>query len=436
MLATKVFLIISSFLIFCLLLCLILKFLKLSGCKLPRKFDFLISKTEYSKCKTITWNELSRVFAFALLFRILIYLASAIAIRIFMDDATPLTLSGFLNQWQQWDAINYIKIAELGYAKHLVDGMPIYLVFFPLYSWIIRYVNLIFHNYQVTAMVISSICYCIGSCYLYALVKLDYGKNIAKRAVIFISIFPFAFHFGGIMTESIFFLTSVACFYYIKKHNWVAMLFWGILCSLSRMHGILLIVAAGIEMFQTYKPFAMIRKKRFKLLSNFIFTKLIILPFIGTGTAIYLMINYVVGGSPFQFAVYQKQNWYMESTFFTNTLTCIFEYVFNPLRIGMTRASIWIPELALFVICLITLIYAVRKHSTMYVAYLFVYLMLNYSLSWLISGPRYMSCAIPMFIIWAEYAEKHEWADRWITIISALFMGIYITGFLFQKQII
>ncbi|BBF42069.1 membrane spanning protein [Lachnospiraceae bacterium KM106-2] len=381
-------------------------------------------------------RDLYQVFFYAFLFRVLLLVASAIAVRIFMTDSESLTFSTFLDHIRQWDAKNYIGIAEKGYANHLENGKPIFLVFFPVYSWLMRGLSYIIPSYEVCGIIISIICYCFGCCYLYAMVAGDYSKGVAKKSVIYLSIFPFAFHFGGIMTESVFFLTSVASLYHIRKHQWLRMMIWGAVCALSRMHGLLLLIAAGVEMCEVYQPLRLLREEQGKEFLGFLRTKAIYLLGIPVGTLIYLYINYAITGNPFMFTKYQKEIWYQGSTWFTNTLTYVVENALTASPMGMVRASIWIPELTIFILALGTIVYGLKRHSNTYLSYLFVYLILNYSLTWVISGGRYMSVCIPMFIIWAEYADRHETADRVITIVSALFMGIYLTGFLFTRQII
>ena len=68
----------------------------------------------------------------------------------------------------------------------------------------------------------------------------------------------------------------------------------------------------------------------------------------------------------------------------------------------------------------------------MYVLYGFVYLVLNYSLSWLLSAGRYLSCGLPFFLFAAALTENR----RWLTILISAGMSIgfvlmlygYLTG--------
>ena len=50
--------------------------------------------------------------------------------------------------------------------------------------------------------------------------------------------------------------------------------------------------------------------------------------------------------------------------------------------------------------------YARKRFRSMYTLYAFAYLVLNYSLSWLLSAGRYLSCALPFFLFAAALTEK------------------------------
>lgn len=244
----------------------IIRVLKFAG--IPFK-EMKYTKWIWKETKTYQYHEVGKkeyikVFLIALAFRLIVYIVSAVALRIFMQDETSLDFSVLINKWLQWDGNNYTRIATVGYNGFLEDGQPIMLAFFPLYSWLIKFAMLLIKDVYLAALIVSSICYGIGCCYFYGLVCLDYGKEIGKKAVIYLSIFPFAFFFGSMMPESCFFALSAACFYYIKKHKWSLVALTGAMASISRMQGILLMLPAALEWIEYYKPFLLIREKNGK----------------------------------------------------------------------------------------------------------------------------------------------------------------------------
>ena len=157
---------------------------------------------------------------------------------------------------------------------------------------------------------------------------------------------------------------------------------------------------------------------------------------IPVGNIIYFFINYKVEGDFFRFSVYQKEHWYHTTTYFTNSLSEIYENLVADSTQNTMRFCIWLPEIILFVLSVALLIYALRCHPLKYTAYLFVYTMVNYSVTFLISGGRYMLCAFPMFIIMGEILDRHPKIYNFVVIFSSILCGIYMAGFLSWKQIL
>ena len=63
------------------------------------------------------------------------------------------------------------------------------------------------------------LCYSAGCVYLYRLAAWELGKGAARRTVLFLSLFPYAFFFGGVMTEGLFLLTTAAALWHIRRHR-------------------------------------------------------------------------------------------------------------------------------------------------------------------------------------------------------------------------
>jgi len=363
-----------------------------------------------------------------------VYIASAVYLYIFSDETTY-SFADFLSSWNRWDAPNYIDIADKGYAGCTEDGEHLFLVFFPLYPWLVRLLHIVIADWELVCLIISTLAYTAGACFFYALLSEEYGRRIAGKSLVLLSVYPFAFFFGGMMTESLFFCTMMAGFYCVKKHYWLAAGIVGILCSLCRVQGVLLFGVAGIEFFVWYKPFSMLKQKKGKELLKLLFTKGICLFLIPVGNLVYFYINYRVEGNPFQFSVYQEEHWYHSTTYFTNALKEIWGYAFAESTKNTMTASIWIPELILFALALILMFYGLRRHPLKYTAFLFVYTIINYSVTFLISGGRYMSCAFPLFMVLGEILDRHPKIYNVAVAVSSMLFAIYMAGFLSWKQI-
>lgn len=393
------------------------------------------------------------IFFTAIGFRVAMYLIAALIMAFKITDKT-LTLETFLSNWCRWDANHYMNIATNGYrgavefcdtcrqaalAKGLSpdvmkNGQHLFLVFFPLYPFLLGFFNLIFADIRIAGLVLSTLAYAGGCVNMYRLVKLDYSEEVAINSVILLSLFPFGFFLGGIMTESLFFFISATMFYYIRKHDWKKIILWGCLATMVRLQGVLLIIPAGLELLCIYKPWYMIRNKDYSKLKEFIRCGLsLCLMFAGTG--VYLFINWQVEGYPFSFMIYQKAHWGQGACLPTRTLSYLFNNAFSTDYNLQTRIALWIPQVILFVFSVGILIYGIKKLKTFQIGYAGAYVLLTYSATWLLSAGRYLSCCIPLFIVLAIAAERRKWLMPILISVFSILLTIYYAGYFNGMQI-
>ncbi len=415
----------------------LLSILYMGGVPLPAsvtgKFTFLDKSKKFEANETNSWKTYLEIFVSSFLFRVVLIFAAVVAICLFMQD-TALTFEGFLDKLVIWDGQWYMSIAKGGYDEYIQDGQPITLCFFPMYSILVRVVASVVGNLKVAGLLVSALCYSAGNCFLFAFVCKSYGKEIATKAVKYLAISPWGFFFGTLMSESLFFLMISMCLYFIHENKWWQFAIAGVFCSLTRMQGVLIIIPACIQWFETYKPVEKIRQKDWKAFWQSIYSKLIFLPIPVLGIVIYLIINWKVAGDPFAFLEYQKTNWTHSYQYIGQALKLDFD---NALlgELTLQRVSIWIPQMLFFLLALGLGIYGAKKHDNKLVAHLLAYAVVSYSLDWLISGSRYLLTAVPMWIILGELGNRYKRLDRAISTLSPIFMGVYFVGYLFWKHI-
>ena len=274
-----------------------------------------------------------------------------------------------------------------------------------------RVISLITGNTMAAGLLISFVCYGAGCVFLYKLVAFELGRGAARRTVLFLSVYPYAFFFGGIMTESLFLLTTAGGLWAIRRHRWWQAGLWGLLAAMTRMHGILLIGAAGTELVE--------HMGRFDWTTIARRLPALLLP--AVGTLIYLALNWSVTGNPFAFTIMQ-QHWSQGFCPIADTLWYVLQNALSYSDV-LVRYQIWIPTILLFPVFFALLVWARKRFRSMYTLYGFVYLVLNYSLSWLLSAGRYLSCALPFFLFAAALTEDRPR----LTVGVALVMG---AGFL------
>ena len=394
------------------------------------------------------------IFGIAVSFRVVMYLLSAVILAFQIGDGMTFGLEEFLSAWCKWDAHHYVNIATNGYQgavevcetcraalleaggseEAMQNGQHLFLVFFPLYPYILRFLRFLFSDLRVAGMVVSTLAYAGGCVYTYKFIKLDYSETVARNSVILLSLFPFSFFFGGIMTEGLFLLISAGMLYYIRKHKWWIAIVFGVFATMTRMQGMLLIVPAGLELLVVYRPIQKLREKDFKAVGAFLGRCCSFL-IMFLGTAVYLFANWKVDGYAFAFQVYQKSHWGQGACLPTKTIQYVFSNAFTDTYNLQYRISLWIPEAILFIVVLAALIYGIKKLHAMHMGYGIAYFLLTYSATWLLSAGRYLSCGIPLFLVFGIMTEKRKWLMPVLTVVFSMLQIIYLMEFFNNMQI-
>ena len=405
---------------------LVLQWLARSGLRVPLASDGLPARAGERPERSALW----KVFALAVAFRCVMALAGLLLYNI--GNGAALGLADLPELWTRWDGTHYVNLVEQGYAGYQENGQPLFLVFFPLYVWLTRAVGLLVPDTALAGMVVSFACYGAGCVFLYRLGAEEYGKRIARWAVVFLSVFPFGFFFGAVMTESLFFLTTTAALYYIRRHRWVLAGLWGLLAAMTRMQGVLLIGAAAAELVNWARPFALAGKaRRDSLLSMAKKLPALLLPVVGS--LVYLALNVSVTGDPFAFSRMQA-HWSQGFAWFPGVLQYVAKNALTWPTVS-TRWEMWVPELVLFFVFAGVLAASWKRHRSMFTLYGFVYFILNYCLSWLLSAGRYLSCGVPFFLFAADLTEKRPRAAAALAVGMGLLQLVFMTWFLSWRQV-
>ena len=323
--------------------------------------------------------------------------------------------SVLLNMFAQWDSSNYTFIAQHGYVN---QGNPAnFIVFFPLYPVLIRLITFNFSYANLSGLVISNVASIVAVIYLFKLAKLDYSDSVAKKAVLFLSVFPTAYFMSAVYTEGLFLALVIASLYYARNAKWQAAGFLGFLASLTRIAGLILLPALIVEYFHQ-------KNWKFKT-SDF---KLVWLALPTVGFLIYLGINYQVTGSFFTFLTVERVHWFQ---------------TLDPL-LGFSRALGWhighsFPDsftigyaqiiFAAFVYLMIGLAYRLKIRPS-YQVYMLLTWMLAVSTGFWISVPRYVLSMFPMFLVMPLVSTKKPVT---IAILAVSCAGLFFFTWLFAS---
>jgi hypothetical protein len=153
-----------------------------------------------------------------------------------------------LGPWQRFDSLHYLRIAADGYAA-IEDS-----VFPPLYPLTIRALGLAFSNFAppgaanlLAALLISNVAFFATLVLLFRVTAFEQDEASARRAAVYIAIFPTSFFLLAAYTESLFLFFALATIWSARRsHVWRSGLY-GLLAALTRLTGWVLVVPLAFE---------------------------------------------------------------------------------------------------------------------------------------------------------------------------------------------
>jgi Mannosyltransferase (PIG-V) len=153
----------------------------------------------------------------------------------------------FWDAFARWDSGWFYGIARNGYA--FTEGGRSNLAFFPAYPMSMRFVGRLMggdqqSDYFIAGILVSWAAFALAIVVLYRLAKLELGDEAAAvRCAIYATVFPFAFFFGVVYSESLFLLGSVTTFYAMRRSRWLVAGLAGALTTATRANGICMLPA-------------------------------------------------------------------------------------------------------------------------------------------------------------------------------------------------
>ena len=257
--------------------------------------------------------------------------------------------NSFLNVWCKWDAQWYLEIATNGYAFD-----PNSYAFFPLYPLCIRFLSSIFGNPELMGLIISNISLLVAVYFLYKLIELKWSDLLAKNTILLLILFPTAFFFSAIYTESLFLALVVLSFYFAEKKNYMAAGIFGMFASATRLIGLIMVPCLLVKyLFE--------RKWKLKKLDYNVVYMLII----PIGLLVYMLYLYLSTGDPLAFIHAQS------SIEFKRYITIPFIPIYeNFIQIfSKTFNSIYILNTIITLVFIIVIIYNWKKMPLEYNVY-------------------------------------------------------------------
>ena len=220
-----------------------------------------------------------------------------------------------LEIWHTWDAPHYTDIAVFGYRsddpgnlipppgyRQVYPGdLDLYIVFFPLYPWLIAAVNAVIGAPLAAAYLVTAAASLFVGPMLYRLVSVDLGDRIGRWSALLLLIFPTAYFLHIGYTESLFLALAFGSLWLGRTDRWVGAGVLGGLAALTRVNGLVLVPALAVEAYLQWRVHRRL-DVRWPLA----------LALVASGFAVYLALNFAVYGDPLAFSEIQRTHWFKD----------------------------------------------------------------------------------------------------------------------------
>jgi hypothetical protein len=164
-----------------------------------------------------------------------------------MPNGQPLPLTnGWHNAFTDWnreDANWYLYIAAHGYSSHDATA-----AFFPGFPMLVRLVGYVcFGHLLLAAYLVSNGALLAAMVILYRLTEREYDLVTARRAVLYLAIFPTAVFLFGLYSEALFLLFAVGALALARQGRWGWAGLVGLGATLTRSMGLIVALALAAE---------------------------------------------------------------------------------------------------------------------------------------------------------------------------------------------
>ncbi|GCE23962.1 mannosyltransferase family protein [Dictyobacter kobayashii] len=150
--------------------------------------------------------------------------------------------------WFRWDATHFRTIATSGY------DWPWRTAFFPFYPLCVKALMVLTHSSALRGeLVVSNLACFVLFVVFYQLVCEDFDEERARRAMLYLWLFPTSFFLVAPYNESLFICFSLLCFYQLRHGNWWLAGLFGFFASLTRSTGLFLVLPFCYEYLRQRK---------------------------------------------------------------------------------------------------------------------------------------------------------------------------------------
>jgi hypothetical protein len=320
---------------------------------------------------------------------------------------------GPLDWLMHWDSQWFLTVAGGGYEFDPTRMSNVN--FLPMYPLMIRAVQLVFGNIDLSAYIASYVCCFIASGLLWRLARDVTGRNrTADYAVLFFLLGPVAVFFASIYSEATFMVFAVATFLAMRRRWWFVAGLCGAGAALSRSVGLFLVIPLAIEFVLAHREV-----KAWRSLRTWLGFACCGLPAAGTA-AYFAYLGWKFGNWHAYFISQQYGGhfaavpWKMFSQgAFTNLLP-FYKWWFGAtvfVGIGLTIAT------------------AALRLPWSHIGFSFALCALYISIESLEGIPRFFSIVVPLYLVMGIVTTRWPAVGKSLLALSALLLALSVTLF-------
>ena len=149
-------------------------------------------------------------------------------------------LGSFTDVWARWDSVFFVRIAEHGYDHTSA-------AFYPLYPGLVALLGRVFFGHYVVAGIVVSLAAALGAfALLHRIAEERLGVEGARRALLYLALFPTALFLQAVYSESLYLLLVLAAFVLAERGRFAAAGVVSGLAILTRVTGLALLPALAV----------------------------------------------------------------------------------------------------------------------------------------------------------------------------------------------
>jgi hypothetical protein len=269
----------------------------------------------------------------------------------------------------------------------------------------------------VAAFIVASVASIAAGLLLYRLARADLPEPLARRATLFLFIFPTSYFLHIPYTEGLFIALVLGSFLAARSDRWALAGLLGAAAAMTRINGLVLIPALAVEAAIEWRTTRRMRWEWAWIAA------------VGAGFGVYLLVNQLTLGDPLAFLAVQRDHWFKA---LTPPWIGISETVGGiGWRDGTDAQLLGVQETAFIGIGLAGTVASAFVLRPSYTVWMAVNWLLFTSTSFIYSVPRFSLTLFPLFLLFALASRRpalYAAIACWSLLFLALFIGQFVQG--------